>query len=361
MKVHQHIFPSVASPEHLFRAWEEFRKGKQARPDVQAFAWNLEENIFQLSRDLLDGSYHHGPYSAFMIQDPKQRQIHKATVRDRIVHHAVFAALNPIFEPGFIVHSFSCRRGKGTHKGVDTLERMLRSASRNHTDRCFALKCDIHRFFASVDHGILLALLAQRIEDRAMMELLSLIIEGFCVTHGNGIPIGNLTSQLFANVSLHELDHFIKHTLRIKPYIRYTDDFVIVDRDEHLLRSLLIPIEDFLQQRLSLSLHPHKVTIHKYRQGIDFLGYVLLPHYRRLRTKTKRRIFRSAQRNGTPQSLQSHLGVLSHANTYRLSQKLRNHFWLWMGRAHGICILAASRHFCDRGLPGVSFKNSPFV
>lgn len=330
MKVHQHIFPSVASPEHLFKAWEKFRKGKQTRPDVQAFAWNLEENVFQLSRELLDGSYHHGPYSAFMIQDPKQRQIHKATVRDRIVHHAIFAALNPIFEPTFIAHSFSCRKGKGTHRGVDALETILRRVSRNHTDRCFALKCDIHRFFASVDHRILLDLLQQRIEDRAMMDLLSMIIEGFCVTPGKGIPIGNLTSQLFANVYMNEVDQFVKHTLHMKKYVRYTDDFVIVDRDVQLLCALIVPINDFLRQRLGLCLHPHKVTIRKYSQGIDFLGYVLLPHYRRLRTKTKRRIFRSVQRHITEQSLQSYLGVLSHANTYRLRQSIINQYGLWL-------------------------------
>jgi RNA-directed DNA polymerase len=130
-------------------AWEEFRRGKGSRKDVQEFEWRLEQNILSLCRDLRAHSYRHGPYSAFTICDPKQRRIHKATVRDRVLHHAVFSALNPIFEPTFIAHSFSCREGKGTHKAVSALEKWLRQVSRNYRYPCFALKCDIHQFFAS--------------------------------------------------------------------------------------------------------------------------------------------------------------------------------------------------------------------
>jgi retron-type reverse transcriptase len=241
-------------------------------------------------------------------------------VRDRIVYHAVFSALNRIFEPTFIAHSFSCRKGKGTHKGVDALGKMLRQVSQNHMGSCFALKCDVHQFFASVDHGILLNILGRRIKDERVMALLTNIIRSFSL----GIPIGNLTSQLFANVYMNEFDQFMKHTLRIKHYVRYTDDFVIVAQDEASLRALFSPIASFLHQYLQLSLHPYKMSIRKYRQGIDFLGYVLLPHHRMLRTKTKRRIFRKLSENATPQSLQSYLGVLSHANAHRLSQKLAN-------------------------------------
>lgn len=324
MEVYKHIFDQTVSPEHLFFAWEEFKKGKTSRKDVQTFEWKLEEHIFQLHRDLAAKTYRHGLYHAFHICDPKQRQIHKATVRDRIVHHAVFAGLNPIFEPTFIAHSFSCRKGKGTHKGVDALETMLRKVSRNHTRSCFALKCDIHRFFASVDHSILLGILRKKINDDRMMKLLSVIITSF----PEGIPIGNLTSQLFANVYMNEFDQFVKHTLKIKQYIRYTDDFIIVSEDERYLRDLLPFIGAFLDSHLHLVLHPHKVSIRKYRQGIDFLGYVVLPHHRVLRTKTKRRMIRKLEENATEQSLQSYLGVLSHANAFRLAQLLRNRYWL---------------------------------
>lgn len=241
-KGEQPTFGRIVSPENLFAAWEEFRKGKRSRPDVMRFEEQLEPNIFQLQRELAAGAYRHGSYSAFRICDPKQRQIHKAAVRDRVVHHAVFAVLNPVFEPAFIAHSFSCRVGKGTHRAVDALERMLWQASRNHTRPCFALKCDVHQFFASVDHGILLDILGRKIRDERAMMLLREIVGSFQGASGKGIPIGNLTSQLFANVYLNELDRFMKHTLRIRSYVRYTDDFVVVSEDEAALRNLLPPV-----------------------------------------------------------------------------------------------------------------------
>lgn len=346
-KVYHALFESITSPERLFAAWQEFRKGKSARPDVQEFEVHLEEHIFALHRELISGTYRHGSYSAFTICDPKQRPIHKAIVRDRVLHHAVFAALNPIFEPTFIAHSYSCRRNKGTHRGVDALKTMLCQVSRNNTRACFALKCDIRRFFASVDHKVLLEILARRIKDDRVMRLLENIVVGFSSDYPanssmKGIPIGNLTSQLFANVYLNEFDQYMKHTLKIRHYIRYTDDFIIVADDEMILRNLLSPVHDFLEQQLHLDLHPHKVTVRKCSQGIDFLGLILRPHHRVLRTVTKRRMFRKLWektekcRKGVvseascEQSLQSYLGVLSHADTYRLSQELQNRYWLWM-------------------------------
>jgi RNA-directed DNA polymerase len=344
MQVYPHLFERITSKENLFTAWEEFRKGKQGRKDVQEFERSLEQNLFRLHRELAAGTYRHQPYSAFTICDPKQRRIHKATVQDRILHHAVFSVLNPIFEPTFIAHSFSCRMGKGTHKAVNALDQMLRSVSRNETRPCFVLKCDVHQFFASVDHDILLEILGRQIKDEKTIALLRAIIESFTakdpVMFGQtGIPIGNLTSQLFANIYLNEFDQFIKHTLKIRHYIRYTDDFVIVGAGREALEALLIPIRSFLKEHLHLNLHPHKVTIRKYRQGIDFLGYVLLPHHRVLRTKARRRIMRKLceritarkvgliQQESVEQSLQSYLGVLSHANCYRLSQDLQNQCW----------------------------------
>lgn len=140
MKVYKDIVDRIIAPEHLFHSWDEFKRGKRARTDVQEFEWKLEENISALYRDLNERTYRHGSYSSFFICDPKQRHIHKATVRDRIVHHAVFSVLNPIFEPTFIAHSFSCREGKGTHKAVDALEGMLRKVSRNGRRICHALQ-----------------------------------------------------------------------------------------------------------------------------------------------------------------------------------------------------------------------------
>lgn len=345
MKVHEHIYGDLIAPENLFRAWEEFRKGKTSRVDVQVFEWKLEENVFGLHRDLSEGTYRHGGYEAFTICDPKQRLIHKATVRDRVVHHAVFATLNPVFEPTFIAHSFSCRVGKGTHKGVDVLRGMLRAVSRNHTRPCFALKCDIRQFFASVDHAVLSEILSRKIQDELMMELVREIVGSFASTGSTlferkGVPIGNLTSQLFANVYMNEFDQFVKHSLRVKHFVRYTDDFVIVSDDEHHLQSLLPSVQQFLSKQLRLNLHPHKVTIRKFAHGVDFLGYVLLPQHRAIRITMKRRMLRklddrlSAVAKGLmpkeklEQSLQSYLGVLSHADCHRFGQDLQNRYWV---------------------------------
>ncbi len=347
MKVHKCIFERIISLENLFLAWEEFRRGKSARKDVQEFEWKLEQNIFSLYRDLRSRQYKHGAYKGFMICDPKQRRIHKASVRDRVLHHAVFKILNPIFEPTFIAHSFSCREGKGTHKAVDALERCLRKTSRNYTSRCFALKCDIHQFFASVDHAILLSILGRTIKDTDALWLLKEIVESFR-TPGypdddcKGIPIGNLTSQLFANLYMNEFDQFMKQQLRVKQYVRYTDDFIMVAADKSDLEKLLLPMGDFLREKLRLSLHPRKIILRKFGQGIDFLGYVVLPHHRALRTRTKRRMFRKLRlrvvsfkagkgsESSVESSLQSYLGVLSHANANRLSEHLKNQCWFWL-------------------------------
>jgi len=339
-RVYNNLFENIASVESLFLAWEEFSKGKRKRSDVQAFSDHLEENLFSLHSDFINNTYYHGSYTPFTICDPKQRQIHKATVRDRIVHHAIFSILNPIFEPTFIAHSFSCRVGKGTHRAVDALEGMLRKTSKNRRKNCYVLKCDIYEFFASVDHKILLHILSKRINDPRVHVLLREVLESFRMETRKGIPIGNLTSQLFANVYMHEFDQFVKHILKVKHYIRYTDDFIFVSEDKKYLHSLLPSVALFLQNRLGLRLHPHKVTIRKFRQGVDFLGYVLLPHHRILRTKTRRRMIRRLQkasleyrvghipRESLEQSLQSYLDVLSHADTYRLAQDLQNQYFL---------------------------------
>lgn len=304
----------------------------------------LEQNIFALHRDLVSKAYRHGTYSNFYIYDPKLRHIHKATVRDRVLHHAIFQILNPIFEPTFISHSFSCRVGKGTHKGVDVLDIMLRKVSKNYTQTAYALKCDIKKFFDSVDHTILIKLLQRKIKDPDTMWIMEDVIESFAGESSDlftrkGLPIGNLTSQLFANVYMNEFDQFMKKELKIKNYVRYTDDFVVVSADESLLKDLIPKIQEFLHNHLDLELHPSKVTIGKYRRGIDFLGYVSFPHYRTLRKRTEKRMLRKLDEKiemfkheeitegRLKQTLQSYLGVLSHATARRLSQDFSNRIW----------------------------------
>jgi RNA-directed DNA polymerase len=164
---------------NLFRAWEAFKSDKRNKPDVAEFERNLECNIFGLYRELKGGAYTHGVYKRFWIHDPKRRRIHKATVRDRILHHAVFRILNPIFEPTFIQTSFSCRVGKGTHRGVDYLAEAIRTVSRNYTRRCFILKCDIRKFFDSIDHVTLIEILERRIKDTKVRRLLKEIVGSY--------------------------------------------------------------------------------------------------------------------------------------------------------------------------------------
>jgi RNA-directed DNA polymerase len=300
MKVYRNLFSHMVEPASLFLAWEKFCKCKRNRKDVAHFEWELEQNIFELHRELSTQTYHHDSYSGFYITDPKQRHIHKATVRDRVVHHAVFQVLNPIFEPTFIANSYSCRTGKGTHKGVEAVERMSRKVSQNYTRPCFVLKCDVRRFFDSVDHDILLDILGRRIKDADTMWLLERIVRSYISEYANlfdrkGVPIGNLTSQLFANVYMNEFDQFVKQELKIKHYARYTDDFVLLSHDRDELVSLLPKIEQFLSEHLRLSLHPNKVTLRTLHQGVDFLGIVIRPHYRVLRTKTRRRISKNME------------------------------------------------------------------
>lgn len=179
MKFYKNLFDQIISPENLFSAWDTFKSDKRKKADVIEFEWHLEENIFKLHRELRNKTYKHGRYSGFYIHDPKQRHIHKADVRDRVLHHAVFSVINSIFEKTFISNSFSCRIGYGTHKGVATLAKMATKIQKNGTSGCFVLKCDIQKFFDNVDHKILLSVIERRIKDEDALWLLRSIIESY--------------------------------------------------------------------------------------------------------------------------------------------------------------------------------------
>ncbi|MBI3638186.1 hypothetical protein HY227_00380 [Candidatus Wolfebacteria bacterium] len=179
MKIYNNLFDQIISPENLFLAWDTFRKDKRKKPDVMEFEMNREKNIFNLYRDLKNKTYKHGPYRGFYIRDPKQRHIHKAEVRDRVLHHAIFSVINPIFEETFIPTSFSCRIGYGSHRGVSALSNAARSVSKNGRRACFILKCDVKKFFDSIDHQILISIIRKRIKDSDAMRLLECIIESY--------------------------------------------------------------------------------------------------------------------------------------------------------------------------------------
>lgn len=327
-----HLYSQVISIENLFQAWNGFKKGKRNKKDVQFFERNLEDNLFKLYNQLLNKTYNHSNYTAFNIYDPKFRHIHKAMVKDRIVHHALVSIIEPLFDKTFVYDSYSCRKGKGLHRAMKRLFLFTRKVSKNYTDSCFILKLDIKKFFATVDHQILMGLLQRKIHDQDLRWLLSNIIESFHSEYGigKGIPIGNLTSQIFANVYLDKLDKFVKEDLSIKYYIRYADDFAIPAKDSVLLDNLVLKINNFLQTELKLSLHKDKIIIRKLSQGIDFLGYIILPHYILPRTKTKRRIFKKLTQKVNSskfeQSLQSYLGYLGHAESFKLKQQILKKF-----------------------------------
>ena len=336
--------------ENILICWDEFKKGKSKKCDVMEFERYLEDNIFRIHHELTNLTYKHNPYVKFHIYDPKHRIIHKAEVKDRLVHHIVFKELYRIFNPTFIYHSYSFRDNKGTHLAVKNLSDILRKASNNYTKPVYALKCDIKKFFHSVSHQKLFEIIKNRVNDPKFLWLVWQIISSFSIIADNspqrerelkenfsekkGLPIGNLTSQIFANIFLDKFDWFVKKQLRIKHYFRYADDFVIIDQDPECLEGLMVLIEDFLNKKLDLKLHPQKVEVRKFSQGVDFLGYVILPYYITLRTKTKKRMFKKIKENkiklkqdlisrdSFEQSLQSYYGILKHCSGYKLKREL---------------------------------------
>ncbi len=340
MKRFDNLFAEITSVESLFQSWNLFRLGKRHRFDVQQFERELEKNIFRLHRALICKRYKHSPYQSFFIQDPKVRHIRKACVIDRLVHQAVYSQLNRIFEPKLIHHLYSSRLGKGTHKGVFALKSAALKISKNNTRPCWALKCDVRKFYDSVDHEILFNLLKQSIKDQDALMLCREIIESFDIegTPGKGLPIGNLTSQIFTNIYLNELDQFIKHTLRVKHYLRFADDFLLLSPNRKDLEETLPLLHSFLNEKLLLEIHPKKVSLRELHQGVDFLGYVTLPHHRVLRTTTKRRMIRKLSlrhkeyfdgkvtSESLNQSLQSYLGILTHADAFEFQEDIKNSF-----------------------------------
>lgn len=326
-----HRYEDIISVSNLLYAWQEFEVGKSNKPDVIEFGCRLMDNILALHADLVNQTYQHGNYYEFRINDPKPRLIHKASVRDRLMHHAVYRILYPFFDRTFIPDSFSCRNEKGTHKAIRRFQKMAYQVSHNHTRTAWVLKCDIRKFFASIDHGILLSFLNEYIPDKRIVRLLKNIIISFSTVPGIpvGLPLGNLTSQLFSNIYLNRLDQWVKQKLKAKQYIRYADDFVFLASDKDWLLSIIPEIDYFLTEKLKLQIHPNKILLKTIASGVDFLGWVQFPHHRIIRKATKQRMFRRLVANPKPEVLQSYLGMLSHGNAYKIQEQMKNDFWLW--------------------------------
>ena len=315
-----HIYNNIISFDNLLTAWQEFLRGKRKRKDVAVFSVNLVSNISSLQRDLSSRTYTHGGYESFKINDSKPRDIHKASVRDRLLHHAIYRILYPFFDSKFIFDSYSCRLDKGTHRAIDRFCEYAGKVSKNHMQTVWVLKCDIKKFFANIDHGILKSILRTYFGDEDTLWLLGTAIDSFDTIGkvGVGLPLGNLTSQLFVNIYMNKFDQFVKRKLKAKYYVRYADDFVILDENKEYLESLLAEISGFLKDELNLDLNPKKVSISTFASGVDFLGWINFSHHRVLRNSTKKRIILKWKDGLSDESISSYLGHLSHGNAHKI-------------------------------------------
>ena len=318
-----HTYDHIISLENLLLAWSEFVRGKKNKKDVPEFKLRLSDNLISLHNDLKDKIYTHDKYEAFKVNDPKPRDIHKASVRDRILHRAIYRLLYPFFDNKFISDSYSCRLGKGTHRALNRFRDFGRQSSFNHTKTVWILKGDIKKCFASVDQKILFEILKKNIKDVDVLLLLRTIIKSFSsgVIY-QGLPLGNLTSQLLVNIYLNEFDQFVKHKLKMKYYIRYADDFVFFSHNRTELESIVPIITTFLTERLKLTIHPKKIFIKTLASGMDFLGWVHFPYHRVLRTTTKVRMFRRLEESQKEETTASYLGMLKWGNGRKLQEEI---------------------------------------
>jgi len=317
-------YDEIITTANLLLAWKDFLVGKKKRADVAIFQGRLMDNIFNLRRDLFNRTYQHGGYQAFNISDPKPRNIHKAIVRDRLLHHLLYNETYQYFDRHFINDSYSCRLDKGTHRAVRHFAKFAGQVSKNNTRTVWVLKCDIRKFFASIDHKILKDILARYIADSDLLWLFSQVIDSFDTAEkpGVGLPLGNLTSQLLVNVYMNEFDQFVKQSLRIKYYVRYADDFIFLSEKKDDLISLRPCLEIFLNERLKLNMHPQKVFLKTLASGVDFLGWVQFSNHRILRPVTKNRMFKKIKTNPPTATLSAYLGLLSHGDTYKLRKRV---------------------------------------
>lgn len=341
------LWPGLTAFSNLVQAAKNAAVGKRTRPDVASFILDLEGELFRLQRELLHGSYRPGLYRSFLVRDPKPRFISAAPFRDRVVHHALTQVLEPVFEKRFSKDSFACREGFGTHRAL--------ARARTGVRRCpYVLKCDITKYFASIDHAILKGILARTIKCTPTLNLAARIIDGsnpqeevIAYFPGDslftpwerrrGLPLGNQTSQFFANVYLNPLDQLINRELKPPVYVRYVDDFLLFGFSKAELQEVHVHIRDSLSG-LRLQLHPGKSRIYRTADGVTFLGWRLFPHQTRLdrgnivRFRRRMRGLQNEYARGKAeladirQRVRAWIAHADHGNTWRLRQKLLGQF-----------------------------------
>ena len=293
MKSYKNLYPKLCSYENLKKAFEKARKNKSSMPYVIEFEKDLENNLRNLKKDLESFTYKPAPLKRFIIKDPKTRVIRKSIFRDRVVHHAVVNILDPIYEKVFINDSYANRINKGTlaalvrfdkfNKKVSKNGSLVNLARDNNMTKGYVLKADIKHFFDSVNHEIMIKMFRRKIKDEKVIWLIKLILKNFD-DDKKGMPLGNLTSQFFANVYLNDLDYFVKNKLRMKYYFRYVDDFVILHEDKKELIICKEKITKYLTN-IKLELHPDKSKIFPLYKGVDLLGFRVYYYYKRIRKR----------------------------------------------------------------------------
>ncbi|MDJ0805855.1 MAG: reverse transcriptase/maturase family protein [Gammaproteobacteria bacterium] len=342
-----HLWEQIVAFDNLLLAYRKARKGKRTRDEVARFGLNLERELFELQNSLRGKTYQPGAYRIFTLYERKPRQISAAPFRDRVVHHALMNRVEPLLDRRFIDDSYACRKGKGVHQAVQRYQNWAKHYA-------YALKLDIQRYFPSIDHAILKRQIAHHIKDPHVLWLFDRILdhspdfprESLVYFPGDdlftpqerrtGIPIGNLTSQFLANLYLDGFDHFVKETLRVKAYLRYVDDMLLLSNSKQELHAWRLAIEEKLQT-LRLRLHPGKANIFDIRQGVDILGYRVFPAYRLLRNDNGHRFARRlrqfafaycngemAWRDFNP-SVQSWIGHARQADTLGLRRQIFAH------------------------------------
>lgn len=350
------------SYKNLISAYYTCRMKKRLKHSSAEFEYKFEKEIIELEQQLKSRNYRPKSFCVFVVTEPKTREVFAASFRDRVVHHLLVNYLLPIFEPKFIFDSFACRENKGTHLAIERLSHFIKKITANNKKKAYFLQADIKNFFPSINHEILNSFIKRHIKNPDILWLVKVIIDFDCTENpikkgqlslfsqvpphkslfnapkGTGLPIGNHTSQFFANIYLNELDQFIKHNLKCRYYVRYVDDFIILNESKEKLFQIKSEIENFLQKKLLLQLHPNKWMIQDTRDGIDALGYVIKPRYilarrrviRSLKKKLKK--FQQYESNKIEMtyivaSVNSYYAHFRHANSYHLRKNLwNNHF-----------------------------------
>jgi len=356
----------------LFKAYYNARKNKRKSPDCLLFEMDYEKNLFQLYQEIINNQYNISRSLCFVSFNPMQREIFAGNFRDRIIHHLIYNALSPFFERLFIYDDYSCRLEKGVSLGIRRLDHFIRACSKNYSQDCWVLKLDVKGYFMSIDKKILYQKVKEVVNrfngqlgiDREL--LLSLVvlnishdptkhcyIKGvredwiglpktkslFFAKKGKGLPIGNLTSQLFGNVYLNDFDHFVKDKLRCKYYGRYVDDMVFVHQDKEYLKSLIPRISNYLKRELELEIHPKKIYLQHFTKGVSFLGVIIKPYRTYVGQRNKRSFYKQiikwnkiienqkgiitrAQLKTFLSTINSYLGYFYRSSAYKLCDKL---------------------------------------